>query len=260
MGGGPVPAASAADEGPPSIGAWLKAGLSQVGAGTALGRPTADPPDPAVGPRRRRGLQALPCSPRPIVDNRGPVRIQDNFLVRFWRRELGDIQKVFRWLNESAVFRLDPLPDDPAVRHGGEEPPPGAFGATFVVLLNLGRLAAGAVNLALVPLRDGLNSRKLKKPVRRVAEPILTIAAGVPGVHLHPLALAAAGPAEGSLADRVRAGASGLEKEIEGEVDCVVKKARKIDVEKLGDAGPEETQGDSVEHVKGAGIPERIRR
>ena len=50
------------------------------------------------------------------------------------------------------------------------------FGATFVVLLNIGRIVAGIANLAVIPLRDGLNLRKYKKPLRRVIEPVVTIA------------------------------------------------------------------------------------
>ena len=38
------------------------------------------------------------------------------------------------------------------------------LGATAVVLLNIGRLVAGAANLAVVPLRDGVNAKKMKKP------------------------------------------------------------------------------------------------
>ena len=45
-----------------------------------------------------------------------------------------------------------------------------------MVLLNIGRIVAGVANLAVIPLRDGLNVKKFKKPLRRVIEPVVTIA------------------------------------------------------------------------------------
>jgi hypothetical protein len=167
------------------------------------------------------------------VDDRGPVRIQDNLALRLWRRELGGLQKVFRWLNESAYFVSIPflmiLLFGTAVKNRHLA----LFGATFVVLLNLGRLVAGAANMGLVPLRDGFSPRKYPKPVRRVVEPILTIALVVLGFTFIPW-LSGGRPARGNLTDRIRAGATELEKEIKGEVGAVIDKARRIDVEKLG--------------------------
>ena len=145
---------------------------------------------------------------------------------------LGDVQKVFRWLNESAYFVSIPFLMVLLVGTAVKSRPLALLGATFVVLLNLGRLAAGAVALALVPLRDGLNTRKLRKPVRRVVEPILTIGLVVLGFTFIPW-LAAGRSEGGNLAQRLRSGAESLESDIEGEVDLVVKKAGKIDVEKL---------------------------
>src|SRR5262249_13192368 len=49
------------------------------------------------------------------------------------------------------------------------------LGAAVVVLLNIGRLVAGGANLALVPFRDGLDWSKMKKPLARVIDPIVTI-------------------------------------------------------------------------------------
>jgi hypothetical protein len=66
-----------------------------------------------------------------------------------------------------------------------------------------------------------------------VAEPIFTIALVVLGFTFIPW-LSGGRPASGSLTDRLRAGATELEKEIKGEVGVVIDKARRIDVEKLG--------------------------
>jgi hypothetical protein len=239
------------DEGRPSLGAWLKAGITQVGLAPLSG------PHRPVRPFLPSALDDAEDSrpynlARPIVDNRGPVRIQDNALLRLWRRILGDVQKVFRWLSESAYFVSIPFLIVLLFGTAVKSRPLALFGATFVVLLNVGRLAAGTVALVLVPLRDGLNARKLKKPVRRVAEPVLTIALVVLAFTFVPW-LAAGRSEGGSLAQRLRAGAEGLETDIEGEVDLVVKKANKIDVEKLGAQAQQKLKGLSGQ--QGEGVP-----
>ena len=53
--------------------------------------------------------------------------------------------------------------------------PMAVFGATVVVLLNIGRLVSGCANLAVIPLRDGFDFQKMKRPFRRVIEPAITI-------------------------------------------------------------------------------------
>jgi hypothetical protein len=179
---------------------------------------------------------------KPVVDHRGPARIRDNIAVRLWRRELGGFQKVFRWLNESAYFVSIPFLMILLFGTAVKSRPLALFGATFVVLLNLGRLVAGAANLALVPLRDGLSARKLKKPVRRVVEPILTIALVVLGFTFIPW-LSGRRSDRGSLTDRIRSGATALEKDIKGEMDVVVDKARRLDMEKLGERARETLKG-----------------
>ena len=118
------------------------------------------------------------------------------------------------------------------------------FGATFVVLLNIGRLAAGAVNLAVVPLRDGLNTRKIKKPVRRVVEPVLTIGLVVLAFTFIPWLSSGradqAGASPTASAPRPRAS----RRRSRARWTSVVEKAGKIDVEKLG-AGPARSSRDS---------------
>ena len=46
----------------------------------------------------------------------------------------------------------------------------------MVVVLNIARLVSGLFNLAVIPFRDGINWKRLKKPMRRVIEPVVTIA------------------------------------------------------------------------------------
>jgi hypothetical protein len=49
------------------------------------------------------------------------------------------------------------------------------LGATVVIVLNIGRIISGFADVVLVPMRDGINWKRLKKPLRRLIEPILTI-------------------------------------------------------------------------------------
>ncbi len=119
------------------------------------------------------------------------------------------------------------------------------FGATVVVLLNLARLVSGAANLAVVPFRDGINLSKMRKPIRRVADPALTIGLVILAFTFIPW-LSSGKSAKGSIGDRIRSGAEVLEKDIKDEVEKVADKAKALDIEKLG-AGPGEAQGTRID-------------
>lgn len=225
----PAPPPLRSDSPATSIGAWLKDGISQVGLAplSEVHRPAVRP---ALAPALDLEADSKPYAlARPIAERGGSPRILDNGAVRLWRREVGLLQKVFRWLNESAYFVSIPFVMILLIGAAVKSRPLALFGATFVVVLNVGRLAAGVVNLALVPLRDGLSARKLKHPARRVAEPIATIAAVFLGFTFIPW-LSADRPADGNLGDRLRESATGLQKEIEGEVEKVIDKAERVDV------------------------------
>ena len=101
-----------------------------------------------------------------------------------------------------------------------------------MVLVNLVRLASGAANLAVIPFRDGINAGKIKKPIRRVIEPAITIGLVVLAFTFIPW-LSVGQTAKGSIADRTRSGAKELKQEIKGEV------SRVVDVEKLGNQAQE---------------------
>jgi hypothetical protein len=152
-------------------------------------------------------------------------------LVRLWRGQLGTVQKVFRWLNESAyvvsipfliIFLFGTTIKDRNIA---------LFGARFVVLLNVWALVAGIGNVAVVPLRDGLNPRKLKKPFRRIAEPIVTTAVVILAFSFVPW-LAGSGARAGSVTERLRAGARDIKQEVQSELDSVVDRAEKLDPSK----------------------------
>ena len=111
------------DDGGPSIGAWLKAGISQVAPGTAHGRrPDAAPPDQAIPARRRRGLQALRPGQARSSTTGARSGSRTTSLVRLWRREIGGRPEGLPLAERQRLLRLDPVPHDPAGRDGREEP------------------------------------------------------------------------------------------------------------------------------------------
>ncbi len=150
-----------------------------------------------------------------------------------WRHEVGVVQRIFRWLNESAYLVSIPfiiiLLFGIAVKANAIA----IFGAAFVVLLNIGRIVAGVANLAVIPLRDGFNVRKYKKPLRRVIEPVVTIAVVVLAFTFIPW-LSKGKASTGSISQRIRATAEELERDIKGEVDKVSEKAKDLNIDKLG--------------------------
>ena len=210
-----------------SIGSWLKAGVSQA----VLAPITLD--RMPIGYRRPSALDDAEDSKpyvlaQPMLENRGRVKVQDNAVVRAWRRQLGGIQKIFRKISQAAYLVSVPFLMILLLGVAIKNRQMALFGATVVVLLNIGRLVAGAANLAVVPFRDGVNPNKMRKPAWRVAEPALTIGLVVLAFTFIPW-LSRGRSAKGSLIDRVRAGARDLKQDMKGEVDRVV------DVEKLGD-------------------------
>ena len=172
VGGVGVPGPGAAGS---SIGAWLKEGaVSQV----ALAPLTVDrmplfkkKPDPLDDAEDSKPYVLA----KPLVENRGRAKVQDNVVLRVWRQQLGGIMKIFRTINQAAYLLSVPFIMILLLGTAVRNRPMAMFGATVVVLLNIGRLVSGAANLAIVPFRDGLDWKKMKKPLRRVAEPALTI-------------------------------------------------------------------------------------
>jgi hypothetical protein len=181
---------------------------------------------------------------QPVRESRGRVKAQGNAVMRVWRGQLSGVMKLFRKINQAAYLLSVPflmiLLWGTAVRNR----PIALFGATVVVVLNIGRLGAGIANLAIIPFRDGLNFSKMKKPAQRVAEPIVTIGLVVLAFTFIPW-LATGQSAKGSIGERIRSGAQGLTKEMKGEVDKVV------DVDKLGAQAQEKLKelGDKAKEI-----------
>jgi hypothetical protein len=209
-----------------SIGARFQAGVSKL----ALAPITLD--RMPIGPRKPSPLDVAEDSKpyalaQPVRQDRGRPRVQDNVVVRVWRRQLGGVQKLFRKINQTAYLVSVPFLMILLLGIVVGNRPMALLGATVVVLLNLGRIVAGGANLAVIPFRDGIDFTKMKKPLRRVIEPAVTIGLVVLAFTFIPW-LSAGQSAKGSIADRIRSGARTLEKDMKGQVDQVV------DVEKLG--------------------------
>jgi hypothetical protein len=92
-----------------------------------------------------------------------------------WRRQLGHVEHVFRWINQTAYLISVPFLMMLLLGVIVRSHPMANFGAIVVVLLNTARLVSGVFNLVVIPFRDGINLHRLKKPIRRVVEPALTI-------------------------------------------------------------------------------------
>ena len=166
-----------------------------------------------------------------------------------WRKELGVVQRAFRWLNETAY--LVSVPFLMLILFGAivRSRPLALLGATAVVLLNVGRIVAGLANLLVVPFREGilqgimflippltffyLSSRwnKLRKPTMRIIAPVLTIGLVLVAFTFIPsLREDGKAPSTADLKGQLKEGVKSLGGEMIGEVE----KARSLDVESLG--------------------------
>lgn len=215
---------------------WLRTASSDVGlAPLTVDRMPGVPrkPKPAPTPLDDLGDSkpyslAEPARGEPIRRSSG----RPNYLVMFWRGELGSVQKLFRHINEFAYLISVPflilLLLGAAIRNR----PLALFAATVVVVLNLGRIASGIANLAVVPLRDGLQFHKMKKPLRRVIEPVLTIGLVIVAFTFIPW-LATGQASRGNAVSRLRSGAKALGREMEGELKKTVEEVEGLDVKKL---------------------------
>src|SRR5262249_39768907 len=127
-------AGASAGAGGPSIASWLRTGISKVALAPLsvdrmpIGKRAPSPLDDAEDSKPYALAQ-------PEGGAGGRVRMLDTVVVRVWRRELGSIQKVFRWLNESAYFVSIPFIMILLFGTAVKNRPMALFGATFVVLL-----------------------------------------------------------------------------------------------------------------------------
>jgi hypothetical protein len=92
-----------------------------------------------------------------------------------WRRQLGAVERFFRWINQSAYLVSVPFLMIMILGTMVRSHPMALFGAVVVVALNIARLISGFFNLAVIPIRDGITWSRLKKPIQRLIEPVITI-------------------------------------------------------------------------------------
>ena len=231
---------AAAGAGGSSIGSWLKAGVSQV----ALAPITLD--------RVKRESKPSPLDDaedskpyvlaKPVRESRGRVKVRDNVVVRAWRGQLGKVQKLLRKINQAGYLISIPFIMIFLLGTAVRNRPMALAGATVVVLLNVGRLVAGGANLAIVPFRDGLNLKMMKKPLGRVIDPVVTIGVVILAFIFIPW-LSGGASVKGSIVERMRSGAETFKTDTEQEVAKYVEKAKRIDVEKLGAQAQDKLKG-----------------
>jgi predicted Zn finger-like uncharacterized protein len=160
-----------------------------------------------------------------------------------WRRELGGLQRILRWLNDAAY--LISVPFIIMVLVGGifKNRSLALVGAAAVVLLNLSRLVTGLFNLVIIPFKDSIlrgvlflippftfldlyvHRRQLRKPLRRVLEPAVTIGLVAVTFALLP-SLRGGGSDQAGITQRVISSAEDVKAELE--------QARNLDLQSLG--------------------------
>jgi hypothetical protein len=219
-----------------SFGGWLRTAVSDVGLAPltvdrlSIGKRKKGPATPLDDDEDSKPyVLAKPARGEPRRRSSG----RPNILVRIWRGQLGGVQKLFRKLNEFAYLISVPFLITLLLGTVVRNRQLALLSATVVVLLNAGRIISGVANLAVVPLRDGLNFQKMKKPFRRVAEPVLTIGLVVLAFSYVPW-LATGAASHGSISDRLRSNAKAQRNEMRGEVEKTVGEMKGLDLEKLG--------------------------
>jgi hypothetical protein len=163
-----------------------------------------------------------------------------------WRRGLGHVQKLFRWLNQTAYLVSVPFLMLIVLGVIMRSRPLALLGATVVILLSVGRIVAGVANIVVIPFRDGITRgilflippftffylaehwRTLKKPTMRVVGPVVTIVLVVLALTFLP-ALRQGGKPGGDMKTQLRTGVESLGQEMRSEVE----KAEGLDLRKL---------------------------
>jgi hypothetical protein len=233
MAGAGAGAGAGAAVGGASIGSWLKEGAVSQAVLAPLTLDRKPVPRQFLPSALDDGADSKPyLLAQPDRVYRGRVKSQDSTLLRIWRGQLGKLQKLFRTINQAAYLASLPFLMILIFGAAVKNRPLAIFGATFLVLINIARLVAGCANLAVIPFRDGINVNKMKKPLRRVIEPAVTIGLVIVAFTFMPW-LATDGATKGGIAGRIRASAEDLKKEMKGEVNKVV------DVDKISDIAQE---------------------
>jgi hypothetical protein len=157
-------------------------------------------------------------------------------VTRIYRHEMGKIQGLFRWINQSAylvsvpflmVLLLGVVINSQSLL---------MLGGVAVVALNIGRAVAGLANLVVIPFRDSpiqgvlflippltffylyQHWHKVRKPVQRVIGPIITIGLVILAFVIAPM-LHGASNKDQSLSEQVRESAGSAKAAISRKLD-----------------------------------------
>jgi hypothetical protein len=134
----------------------------------------------------------------------------------FWRQRLGFMERLFRWINQTAYLISVPFLMILLLGIMVRSHHMAIAGATVVVGLNIARLVSGLANLVVIPFRDGIDFKRMKKPFRRFIEPAITIALVGLAFAYSPW-LSKGGTSKGLLPGHMRAGLESFEKKLEDE-------------------------------------------
>lgn len=168
-------------------------------------------------------------------------------LHNFYRRQVGSFQRVFRWLNDAAYLVSVPFIILLLLGAMVRNRPLALFGATVVVLLNIGRLVTGLVNLVAIPFRDSpaqgvmflvppltfvyiaQHYKRLRKALRRVGGPLATLALVALVFAFVPWLTRGEKAAQGDLRERLNTGLQNIEQDVREQADRV----RNLDANQL---------------------------
>ncbi len=159
-------------------------------------------------------------------------------VTRGYRQGMGKVQKLFRWLNQSAYLVSVPFLICLLLGLAVDSKSLMGLGATGAIVLNLGRIVAGVANLVVIPFRESpiqgifflippmtffymyQNWHKVHQPVKRIVGPILTIALVAAAFVAEPW-IRGEGKSKGSLKEQVKSGVGSLKQEMQGRIGKV---------------------------------------
>jgi hypothetical protein len=183
--------------------------------------------EPSIpGPYQMMSFPSLPA----FGANRGRPA---GAVTRGYKQGMGKFEKLFRWLNESAYLVSVPFLICMLLGLAVKSHSLMVLGATVVVLLNVTRIVTGVANLVTIPFKDSpiqgvlflippltfiymsQHWRKMHRPAKRIAGPILTITMVLLAFIAEPWLK---GKAKGSIEAQVEAGARSMEEGMQREL------------------------------------------
>ena len=149
-----------------------------------------------------------------------------------------DVEKIFRSINQTAYLISVPFLMILLLGIMVRSHPLSNLGAIVVVLLNITRLVTGFINLVVIPFRDGINFKRLKKPIRRVVEPAITI--GLVGLAFAFIPwLSKSDTSDATFSGQLRAGVRKIERKFEDAKEKATDKAKALGI------GPDDKKPES---------------